>query len=75
MRAILERRGDGVYIRIPASVPRSAKLRVGEPVHVREQCGAIVIEPIGRKEYSIEKLIEEMTPESLHEEIVAGGNE
>jgi antitoxin MazE len=75
MRAILEQRGNGVYIRIPPSVLRSAKLRAGEPVNVREQFGAIVIEPIGRKEYSIEKLIEGITPESLHEEIVAGGNE
>jgi antitoxin MazE len=75
MRAILERRGDGFYIRIPASVLRSAKLRVDEPVNVREQSGAIVIEPVDRKEYRIEKLIEGITPESLHEEIVAGGDE
>lgn len=75
MRVILERRGDGVYIRIPASVLRSAKLRAGEPVNVREQSGAIVIEPIGRKEYCIEKLIEEIKPENLHEEIVVSGNE
>ncbi|HWF38712.1 MAG TPA: hypothetical protein VG322_09350 [Candidatus Acidoferrales bacterium] len=54
---------------------RSAKLRVDEPVNVREQSGAIVIEPVDRKEYRIEKLIEGITPESLHEEIVAGGDE
>ena len=68
MRTILDRRGDGTYVRIPKVALKAAKLRAGEPVTVREQSGAIVIEPLGHQ-YDLKKLVAAITPQSLHDEV------
>jgi len=69
MRTILERRGDGTYVRIPKAALKAAKLRAGEPVTVRERSGAIVIEPLARQ-YDLKKPVAAITPQSLRDEVL-----
>lgn len=73
MRTHLKKRGNRIYVWIPSGVLQSAKMHFGETVEVREQAGAIVIEPLGRKEYDLEELIKKIRRNRLHREIDFGG--
>ena len=73
MRATIKKWGNSASVRTPASVLKAANLRLDEPVDVRKQSGVIVIEPVGSREYELRKLLREITPKNLHEEIEFGG--
>ena len=49
-----------------------ARLRLDEPVDVREEAGRVVIEPLRRKQYDLKELVKGITRNNLHEEIDFG---
>ncbi|HWG59529.1 MAG TPA: AbrB/MazE/SpoVT family DNA-binding domain-containing protein [Candidatus Acidoferrales bacterium] len=72
MRTAVKECGNSVSVRIPAGVPRAAKLKVDDAVTVREEAGRIVIEPVERKEYELAALVRGITARNQHDEIDFG---
>lgn len=78
MPITLEKYGDGAMVRIPTAVIEAAHLALDEPLHVREEAGRIIIEPLTRKMRSLDSLLAGITQENLHHEVQTGsavGNE
>jgi antitoxin MazE len=64
--------GNSASVRIPAAVMKAARLRLDETVDVREEDGRIVIEPVRPAHYDLSRLVADITPENLHEEVDFG---
>ncbi|MEG3904588.1 AbrB/MazE/SpoVT family DNA-binding domain-containing protein [Microcoleus sp. B4-C5] len=78
MVATIAKWGNSLAIRIPQNLAKEINLAEGSEVKLVLIDGKLTIEPIVRRRYSLEDLIEAMTPENLHNEIdtgVAVGNE
>lgn len=78
MVATIAKWGNSLAIRIPQNLAKEINLAEGSEVKLVLIDGKLTIEPIVRRRYSLEELIEAMTPENLHNEIdtgVAVGNE
>jgi len=72
MRAVVKKWGNSAAIRIPKVALRAVKLRVNDPVELREESGRLVIEPVGPNEYRLEELLDRITTKNLHREIDLG---
>ena len=78
MVATIAKWGNSLAIRIPQNLAKEINLAEGSEVKLVLIDGKLTIEPIVRRRYSLEELIEAMTPENVHTEIdsgVAVGNE
>ncbi|MEG3974604.1 AbrB/MazE/SpoVT family DNA-binding domain-containing protein [Microcoleus sp. herbarium8] len=78
MVATIAKWGNSLAIRIPQNLAKEINLAEGSEVKLVLIDGKLTIEPIVRRRYSLDELIEAMTPENLHTEIdsgVAVGNE
>ena len=73
MRAVIKKRGNTASLHIPTAVMQAAQLELGEVVEVREEDGRIVIEPLRRRKFALEELVNRITPANRHEEINFGG--
>ncbi|MEG4805490.1 AbrB/MazE/SpoVT family DNA-binding domain-containing protein [Microcoleus sp. ARI1-B5] len=70
--------GNSLAIRIPQNLAKEINLAEGSEVQLVLIDGRLTIEPITRRRYSLEELVEPIAPENLHNEIdsgVAVGNE
>ena len=70
--------GNSLAVRIPQHLAQEINLAEGCQVQLVLIDGKLTIEPIARRRYSLEELVEAITPENLHTEIdsgVAVGNE
>lgn len=72
MRAIIEKRGEDAMVRIPAMVLRAAGFSPGQTVDVCAERGRIVITPLGAHNYELADLVDRITPENCHAEVVFG---
>jgi len=72
MKTTVKKWGNSASVRIPAAVMQAARLRLDEPVDVREEAGRVVIEPLRRKQYDLKELVKGITRNNLHEEIDFG---
>ena len=72
MRMVVERWGNSAAVRIPATVIEAARLRLGQPVEVREEAGRIVIKPIREEICDLAALIGGITGRNRHEAIEMG---
>ncbi len=61
--------GNSAAIRLPASLMKSADIDLDSEVRITEKNGKIIIEPIKKNEYSLEELVDEITPENMHSEM------
>ncbi|MEG4217285.1 AbrB/MazE/SpoVT family DNA-binding domain-containing protein [Microcoleus sp. Pol14C6] len=78
MVATIAKWGNSLAIRIPQNLAKEINLAEGSEVKLVLIDGKLTIEPIVRRRYSLEELIEAMTPDNVHTEIdtgVAVGNE
>lgn len=78
MVAIVAKWGNSLAIRIPQNLAKEIQLIEGDEVNLAVVDGKIVIKPIGRKRYSLDELVDAITPENLHTEVdtgIAVGNE
>lgn len=67
MTTVLSKWGNSLALRIPKSVAAQLDVQDGDTVEVAVHDGAIVIRPSAPK-YSIEELVEGITPRNRHEE-------
>ena len=72
MRAQVKKWGNSASVRIPASVLAAASLSIDQAVEVREEGGRIIIEPLRAPVYDLDRLLDEMTPETFPEEVDFG---
>lgn len=72
MKTVVKKWGNSASVRIPTQVMKAARLKIDEPVDVREESGKVVIEPIRRKEFTLEELVDGITKDNLHEAIDFG---
>ena len=72
MKSVVKKWGNSAAVRIPAAVMEAIHLEIDEPVDVREEAGRIVIEPVRQKAYDINRLIQGITSENLHEPVDFG---
>ena len=68
MKVHVKKWGNSASVRIPASVMAAASIRLDQAVDVREEAGRIIIEPIVAPTYNLDRLLDQMTPETFHED-------
>jgi len=72
VRVIVKKWGNSASVRIPAGIMEAARLRLNDPIDIREEGGRIVIEPIRTEECDLDQLLAAITPENLHAEVDFG---
>jgi antitoxin MazE len=72
VRVIVKKWGNSASVRIPAGIMEAARLRLNDPIDIREEGGRIVIEPIRTEECDLDQLLAGITPENLHAEVDFG---
>jgi antitoxin MazE len=70
---VLTKWGNSLGLRIPASMAKQAGLAAGTNVTVTFMDGALIIKPERKKKYTLDELLEGMTPEQVHAEVGMGG--
>ncbi len=68
MKVQVKKWGNSASVRIPASVMAAAALSLDQAVEIREEGGRIIIEPITTPVYDLDQLLDQMTPESFHDD-------
>lgn len=68
MKVQVKKWGNSASVRIPSSVMAAAALSLDQAVDVREEDGRIIIEPIRPPVYDLDQLLDQMTPDSFHED-------
>ena len=72
MKATIKKWGNSASVRIPASVMTAAALEIDQAVDIREESGRIIIEPVKTPIYDLDQLLDQMKPETFHDEIDFG---
>jgi antitoxin MazE len=72
MRVQVKKWGNSASIRIPASVMAAADLSIDQAVDVRAEGGRVIVEPILAPVYDLDRLLDEMTPETFPDEVDFG---
>jgi antitoxin MazE len=72
MRMTVKKWGNSASVRIPAAIMAAAKLRLEQPVDVREDKGRIIIEPIRPPKFDLNNLVAQITDENRHDEVDFG---
>jgi len=72
MKSTIKKWGNSASVRIPAVIMEAASLSLDDAVEVREEGGRIVIEPVHQREYDLDELLADITPENLHAEVSFG---
>ena len=68
MQTTIKKWGNTPTIKINTSLMKLANLHLEQKVNIQVVNGALVITPIVLKEYSLESLVEMITPSNLHGE-------
>ena len=74
MRAVVKKWGNSASVRIPTGIMEAARLRLDDPVDVREERGRIIIEPIRTDVSDLAQLPAGITPETRHAEVDFGAS-
>lgn len=72
MEVTIRQWGDGVGVRIPAGILAELNLTSERRVDIRAEAGKIIIEPILDNQETLDKLLSQITPNNLHDEIDFG---
>lgn len=67
MQVRIAKWGDSLAVRIPKAFASEAQLEEGMEVELSVEDGRIILGPV-RPKYSLEELLEGITPENLHPE-------
>jgi antitoxin MazE len=76
--AIVAKWGNSLAIRIPQNLAKEIHLAEGSEIDLGIVDGSLVVIPRTRKRYSLDELVNAITPDNLHSEIDSGaavGNE
>lgn len=66
MEVVIKKWGNSAAVRIPAAVFDAAKFALDQTVDVRAEDGRVVLEPVAKQEFDIDKLLAGITPENIH---------
>ena len=72
MQGIVKKWGNSAAVRIPAAVLEAARVRLDQPVDVREENGRIVIEPLVSPRHDLAALVAGITDDNLHDPVDTG---
>jgi antitoxin MazE len=72
VRAVVKKRGNSAVIRIPSTILEAAKIRIDDPVDIREEHGRIVVAPLRPAAYDLADLVKKVTPDNRHDEVDFG---
>ena len=72
MKTMVKKWGNSAAVRIPAAVMEAVHFDLDQAVDVREEAGRIVIEPVRRKAYVLDELLEGITPKNTHKSVDFG---
>lgn len=78
MKLKIQKWGNSLALRIPKALAIEANVESGSTVDLSLSNGELKIKPIGDREYTLEKLLSEITTENIHDEVSTGipqGNE
>ena len=75
MRIRVQKWGNSLAVRIPKAFARETALDQGAEVELELENGRLVITPMAEEEYDLASLLEQVTPENLHEEVETGETE
>jgi antitoxin MazE len=78
MTAFVAKWGNSLAIRIPKAIAEQAHITEGTGIDFSVEGNSIVIRPQKRKKYTLDELLEGMTPDKFHPEFETGnavGNE
>ena len=78
MRAKIKVWGNSLALRIPKHLADETGLKPNSQVDVRVEKGTLIVEPVAKPVYQLDDLLEQITPDNLHDEIDTGdavGNE
>lgn len=78
MTAVVTKWGNSLAIRIPKALADQLQVKEGTDIAFRIEGNSLVITPQKRKKYTLDELLEGMTPDNFHSEIdtgIAVGNE
>ncbi len=65
--------GNSLGVRIPQALLEQLNLRADAEVEIRVEEGRLILSPVEGPRFTLEELLAQITPESLHEEIDFGG--
>lgn len=68
MQSKVQKWGNSLAIRLPKAIAQSAQLDTGSVISFRVEDGKIIIEPKFPKVYSLDELLNGVTPQNLHKE-------
>ena len=68
MKAVLEKLGSSLALRIPAAFLKQTKVKNGSSVHVTVKRGRMVVAATDAEELSLQKLLANVTPRNIHPE-------
>jgi antitoxin MazE len=72
MRVQIKKWGNSASVRMPVAVMAAAALSVDQSVEITAEGGWVIIEPVTTPVYDLDKLLDQMTPETFHEEVDFG---
>lgn len=72
MTAVVAKWGNSLAIRIPKTIAEQVYITEGTDINFRVEGNSIVITPRKRKKYTLDELLEGMTPENFHPEFESG---
>ena len=72
MQTTIKKWGNSLALRIPKLLALDANLKLNNFVEISIDQGSIIITPISKKEYSLEKLLKGVSKNNLHGEFDTG---
>ncbi len=74
MKVQIQKWGNSLALRIPKSFAVESNIEQGSTVEVSLESGRIVVFPVAETEFSLDELLDKITPENLHGEIDTGSS-
>jgi antitoxin MazE len=72
MRVQVKKWGNSASVRIPARLMAATSLSIDQEVEIRAEGGHIVIEAVRTPVYDLDELLDQITPDTLHDEVDFG---
>lgn len=67
MRAVISKWGNSPAVRLPKGIMETINLSVGQAVEIVAKNDRIEITPIAKSELTLEELLNQITPQNLHQ--------
>ena len=74
MKVQVQKWGNSLALRIPKSFAVESNIGQGSTVEVSLENGRIIVFPVAEPEFSLDEMLEQITPENLHGEVDTGNS-